>query len=134
MMKDKTTVVLMVGVAAFVTAVVARMYLGSATMVWSENTGREGFMQQEIGAPAAGDDSGVYAGIDISNGNAWSSVSAPTPLKPYEAAADDMQLFANQESTFKPECCPNSISSDTGCLCLSASEEKKLAYRGGNRA
>jgi hypothetical protein len=91
-------------------------------------------MQQEIGAPPAGDDSGVYAGIDISNGNSWSSVSAPTPLKPYEAAADEMQLFANQESTFKPECCPNSISSDTGCLCLTASEEKKLAYRGGNRA
>jgi len=60
--------------------------------------------------------------------------SAPTPLKSYEAAADDMQLFANEDSTFKPECCPNAISSDTGCLCLTAGEEKKLAYRGGNRA
>jgi hypothetical protein len=134
MMKDKTTVVLMVGAAAFVTAVLARMYLNSPTMVWSENTGREGFMEQEIGAPLDGNNSSVYAPIDISNGNSWSSVSAPTPLQPYEAAADEMQLFANQESTFKPECCPNSISSDTGCLCLSASEEKKLAYRGGNRA
>jgi len=119
----------MVGAAAFVTAVLARMYLNSPTMLWSENTGREGFMQQEIGAPASGDSMGVFGA------NAPSSLaSAPTPPKPYEAAADDMQLFANQESTFKPECCPNSISSDTGCLCLSASEEKKLAYRGGNRA
>ena len=124
-MKDKTTVVLMVGAAAFVVAIAARLFMGSS---------REGFMQQEIGAPAKGGDEGVYAGIDISNGNSWSSVSAPTPLKSYEAADDDMQLFANQESTFKPECCPNAISSDTGCLCLSASEEKKLAYRGGNRA
>ena len=133
-MKDKTTVVLMVGVAAFVMAVVARMYLASPVMVWKENTGREGFMQESIGAPT--DDNGmagVYAGIDISNGNSWSSTSAPTPLKPYEAAADDMQLFANEDATFKPECCPNSISSDTGCLCLTANEEKKLAYRGGNR-
>jgi hypothetical protein len=124
-MKDKTTVVLMVGAAAFVVAIAARLFMGSS---------REGFMQQEIGAPAKGGDEGVYAGIDISNGNSWSSTSAPTPLKSYEAADDDMQLFANQDSTFKPECCPNTISSDTGCLCLSASEEKKLAYRGGNRA
>ena len=128
-MKDKTTVVLMVGAAAFVVAVAARLFLSSVS-----EYGREGFMQKEIGAPAKGGDEGVYAGIDISNGNSWSSVSAPTPLKSYEAADDSMQLFANQESTFKPECCPNAISSDTGCLCLSASEEKKLAYRGGNRA
>ena len=124
-MTDTTTVVLMVGAAAFVVAIAARLFMGSS---------REGFMQQEIGAPAKGGDEGVYAGIDISNGNSWSSVSAPTPLKSFEAADDDMQLFANQDSTFKPECCPNTISSDTGCLCLSASEEKKLAYRGGNRA
>jgi hypothetical protein len=124
-MKDKTTVVLMVGAAAFVVAIAARLFMGSS---------REGFMQQEIGAPAKGDDEGVYAGIDISNGNSWSSANAPTPLKSFEAADDDMQLFANQDSTFKPECCPNAISSDTGCLCMSASEEKKLAYRGGNRA
>ena len=124
-MKDKTTVVLMFGVAAFVAAVVARLFLGSS---------REGFMQKEIGAPAKGGDEGVYAGIDISNGNSWSSTSAPTPLKSFEAADDEMQLFANQNSTFKPECCPNTISSDTGCLCMSAGDEKKLAYRGGNRA
>ena len=126
-MKDKTTVVLMVGAAAFVVAIAARLFLSSGS-------GRETFMQKEIGAPAKGSDDGVYAGIDISNGNSWSSANAPTPLKGYEAAADEMQLFANQESTFKPECCPNAISSDTGCLCMSASDEKKLAYRGGNRA
>ena len=124
-MKDKTTVVLMVGAAAFVVAIAARLFMGSS---------REGFMQQEIGAPVGGGDEGVYAGIDISNGNSWSSANAPTPLKSFEAADDDMQLFANQDSTFKPECCPNAISSDTGCLCMSASEEKKLAYRGGNLA
>jgi hypothetical protein len=127
-MKDKTTVVLMVGAAAFVVAVAARLFLNSTS------AGRETFMQQEIGAPLAGNDEGVYSGIDISNGNSWSSTNAPTPLKSYEAAADDMQLFANQNATFKPECCPSSITSDKGCLCLSSTEEKKLAYRGGNRA
>jgi hypothetical protein len=126
-MKDKTSVVLMVGVAAFAAAVVARLFLSSPPR-------RERFMQQEIGAPVNGGDEGVYAGIDISNGNSWSPATAPTPLKSYEAANDDLKLLAYQDSTFKPECCPNAISSDTGCLCLSASEEKKLAYRGGNRA
>ena len=128
-MKDKTTVVLMVGAAAFVVAIAARLFLNSTSAA-----GRETFMQQEIGAPATGNEEGVYAGIDISNGNSWSSTNAPTPLKSYEAAADDMQLFANQDATFKPECCPSSVTSDTGCLCMSKSDEKKLAYRGGNRA
>jgi hypothetical protein len=122
-MKDKTTVVLAVGAAAFVVALAARYYLSA---------GREGFMQHEIGAPATGGGDGAYDGIDISNGNSWSSVTAPTPLKAYEAA-DDNQLFDFQNSVFKPECCPSSITADTGCLCLTAAEEKKLAYRGGNR-
>ena len=114
-MKDKTTVVV---------ALAARYFLSA---------GREGFMQHEIGAPATGGSTdGAYDGIDISNGNSWSSVTAPTPLKGYEAA-DDNQLFDFQNSVFKPECCPSSITADTGCLCLTASEEKKLAYRGGNR-
>ena len=131
-MKDKTSVVLMVGAAAFVVAVATRLFLNSTSA--GAGAGRETFMQTERGAPVGGSDEGVYAGIDISNGNSWSSTSAPTPLKSYEAAADDMQLFANQDATFKPECCPSTISSDKGCLCLSTSDEKKLAYRGGNRA
>lgn len=122
-MKDKTTIVLAVGAAAFVVALVARYALGGS---------REGFMQQEVGAPVSDVGSGMYDGVDISNGSAWSQVSAPTPLKAYEAA-DDNQLFDFQNSVFKPECCPSSITADTGCICLTAQEEKKLAYRGGNR-
>ena len=125
-MKDKTSVVLAVGAAAFVVALAARYYLSA---------GREGFRQNEIGAPASGAGAGAggYDGIDISNGNSWSAANAPTPLKAYEAA-DDNQLFDFQNSVFKPECCPSSITADTGCLCMTATEEKKLAYRGGNRA
>jgi hypothetical protein len=124
-MKDKTSIVLAVGAAAFALAVVARFMLtGQLT--------RETFMQQDIGAPVNKDQEGAYNGIDISNGNSWSQTTAPTPLKPYEAANDN-ELFAFQNSPFKPECCPSSITADTGCLCLSASDEKSLAYRGGNR-
>lgn len=124
-MKDKTSVVLAVGLAAFAVALVSRFLLtGHVT--------RETFMQQDIGAPVGADNEGVYNGIDISNGNSWSQTTAPTPLKSYEAANDN-ELFAFQNSTFKPECCPASITADTGCLCLSDKDEKSLAYRGGNR-
>jgi hypothetical protein len=124
-MKDKTSVVLAVGFAAFAAAVIARFLLtGHLT--------RETFMQQDIGAPLGTDNEGTYNGIDISNGNAWSQTTAPTPLKGYEAANDN-ELFAFQNSTFKPECCPSSITADTGCLCVSDKDEKAMAYRGGNR-
>jgi hypothetical protein len=124
-MKDKTSIVLAVGAAAFAIAVVARFMLtGHLT--------RETFMQQDIGAPVNQNQEGAYSGIDISNGNAWSQTTAPTPLKAYEAANDN-ELFAFQNSTFKPECCPSSITADTGCLCLGDKDEKSLAYRGGNR-
>jgi hypothetical protein len=124
-MKDKTTVVLAIGVAAFALAVVSRFLLtGHLT--------REKFMQQDIGAPVGQNNEGLYSGLDISNGDSWSQTTAPTPLKAYEAANDN-ELFAFQNSPFKPECCPSSITSDTGCLCLCEKDEKSLAYRGGNR-
>jgi hypothetical protein len=121
-MKDKTTIVLAVGIAAFVAAIASRFLLG----------GREGFMQQEIGAPADGSSGGMYNGIAAMMGAPQDLRSAPTPLKAY-AAANDNEIFAFEDSTFKPECCPSSITSDSGCLCLSKQDEKSLAYRGGNR-
>jgi hypothetical protein len=124
-MKDKTSIVLAVGAAAFAIAVVSRFLL-------TGNVTREKFMQQDIGAPVNHYQDGAYNGVDISNGNSWSQTTAPTPLKPYEAANDN-ELFAFQNSPFKPECCPSSITADTGCLCLGDKDEKSLAYRGGNR-
>lgn len=121
-MKDKTSVVMGVGVAAFVVGILLRYVFAQ----------REGFFQQDVGAPVSGGEQGVYAGIDISNGNSWSPASAPVPLKPYEAA-NDSELFAFQNSTFKPECCPSGITNDVGCICMTDKEEKQLAYRGGNR-
>jgi hypothetical protein len=121
-MKDKTSVVMGVGFAAFVVGLVLRYVFVQ----------RETFFQQDIGAPVSGGEAGVYAGIDISNGSSWSPANAPVPLKPYEAANDN-EIFAFQNSTFKPECCPTGITNDTGCLCMTDKEEKQLAYRGGNR-
>jgi len=128
-MKDKTSIVLAVGVAAFAVGILSRFVLG----VGGAPTHREGFMQQEIGAPANGDTQGTYNGIDALRGVTSQDLqAAPTPLKAYEAANDN-EIFAFENSTFKPECCPSSITSDAGCLCLNKQDEKDLAYRGGNR-
>lgn len=82
---------------------------------------KEHFMQQTAGAPVDG----------VSNA-LWSSTPAPTPAKSYEVA-NDSQLFQFQDVPMKPECCPSQISGSTGCACLSEEQQKKLAYRGGNR-
>jgi hypothetical protein len=122
-MKDKTSVVMGVGLAAFMVGVLLRYVFVQ----------REGFFQKDVGAPAtAGGEVGMYAGVDISHGNSWSPAHAPTPLKAYEAANDN-EIFAFQNATFKPECCPSSITNDVGCACMTDKEEKELAYRGGNR-
>jgi hypothetical protein len=123
-MKDKTSVVLAVGAAAFAIAVISRFLL-------TGNLTRETFMQQDIGAPINQVQEGAYNGIDISNGNSWSQSTAPTPLKAYEAANDN-ELFAFQNSTFKPECCPNTYSNSMGCACMSGGQYNYLIMRGGN--
>jgi hypothetical protein len=121
-MKDKTTVLVSVIAAAFVFAILSRMALS-----------REGFAQQQLGAPVGDSSMGPYDGISLaSEENMWSSQPKPTPLKPYENADDD-QLFQYQESKFTPECCPSAITNDVGCLCATAKEENDWTTRGGNR-
>jgi hypothetical protein len=149
-LKDKTFVILAVCVGAFALALLSRFYLtgnfmhvlnvarvaGRAVMGEMAGSGRENFMQKEIGAPVDGSGTqGVYSGIDISNGNSWSESKAPVDVKGYEAH-DDNELFQYQNDKFTPECCATgstSISNDVGCLCLSKKQEKELGYRGGNR-
>jgi hypothetical protein len=59
--------------------------------------------------------------------------SAPTPLKPY-AAANDNEIFAFEHSTFKPECCPSTMSCDGGgCVCTTPEDRDLINTRGGNR-
>ena len=50
--------------------------------------------------------------------------------KPYKQRDDEMLIFA--DTPFKPECCPNTYTSSTGCACLSNDQSRWLATRGGN--
>jgi hypothetical protein len=43
----------------------------------------------------------------------------------------EMCMFHDNE--FKPECCPSTYSSSTGCACITSDQVKYLNERGGNR-
>tara|TARA_B100001059_G_C17686127_1_gene502424 strand:- start:490 stop:924 length:435 start_codon:yes stop_codon:yes gene_type:complete len=50
----------------------------------------------------------------------------PVPL-----AEGEMLMFNNNE--FKPECCPSTYTSSTGCACISQEQVNYINERGGNR-
>ena len=57
----------------------------------------------------------------------WSQYKGtPVPLPEGE-----MFMFANNE--FKPECCPSTYTSSTGCACITQEQVNYINQRGGNR-
>jgi hypothetical protein len=52
------------------------------------------------------------------------------PEQPVPLPSDELLLFANTK--FKPECCPNSYSTSSGCACMTESQYNYLVMRGGN--
>jgi hypothetical protein len=65
---------------------------------------------------------GYQTVLDRVSGN----VGTKVPLE------DTMVFYKDNE--FKPECCPSSYTSSTGCMCSSPEQVKYLAQRGGNRS
>lgn len=52
------------------------------------------------------------------------------PSQPVPLPDGEMLLFSNTE--FKPECCPNTYSTSTGCACMTVDQYDYLNNRGGN--
>jgi hypothetical protein len=52
------------------------------------------------------------------------------PQQPLPLSEGEMLLFANTQ--FKPECCPNSYSSSSGCACMTTEQYNYLKLRGSN--
>lgn len=46
---------------------------------------------------------------------------------------DDSMVFY-RDNEFKPECCPSTFSSSSGCMCTTPEQMHHLATRGGNRS
>jgi len=108
--------------------------------------GREGF----VGANTNyGESSRYNLGYNKPpNTNSWSkpdlTVTAGQPLSPGVQAIinrtpqpvplpkGEILMFAN--TPFKPECCPNTYSTSTGCACMTTDQYNYLILRGGNNA
>ena len=87
--------------------------------------------------------SGAYAPI---NTNSWNlpnlTVTPGQPLskgvkeildrkaQPVPLPEGELYMFANTE--FKPECCPNTYSTGSGCACMTTGQYNYLITRGGN--
>jgi hypothetical protein len=52
------------------------------------------------------------------------------PDQPVPLPKGEMNLFFN--TPFKPECCPNTYSTSTGCACITGKQYNWLVLRGGN--
>lgn len=124
----KTQTIFALFVAVIVVALISRVMMP-----------RETFMEKVTGAPtqsstpmgpydAVGSGSGSPLGTSADD---MTSVPASTPGRPYDVQGDNLQL---QKTSFKPSCCPSSISNDVGCACLNKDQENQITYRGGNRA
>ena len=52
------------------------------------------------------------------------------PKQPIPLPEGELDMFATTE--FKPECCPNTYSSSTGCACMTTGQYDYLRQRGSN--
>jgi hypothetical protein len=52
------------------------------------------------------------------------------PEQPIPLPEGEMLMFAN--TAFKPECCPNTYSTSTGCACMTGNQYNYLITRGSN--
>ena len=50
--------------------------------------------------------------------------------QPVPLPEDELVMFAS--TPFKPECCPNTYSTSTGCACMTGQQYNYLVTRGGN--
>jgi hypothetical protein len=117
--------------AVFVAAILAGFLLSFSS--WAPK-GKENFMQQPVGAPLNGQGIGPYDGVYLPGVAAgWlATEDVPRGTAPADSNPHPLHLLNNPSS---PSCCGKTpISTDSGCVCLSSSDEKLFESRGGNRA
>lgn len=52
------------------------------------------------------------------------------PNQPVPLHEGELNMFASTQ--FKPECCPNTYSTGSGCACMTVKQKQHLLERGGN--
>jgi hypothetical protein len=86
-------------------------------------------MQKDAGMPLDGPAMGPY---DTSPGGWMSSEHMPVGHTPQNKPIDGKLMFL-VGNTVDPKCCPAAFTTDSGCVCLSKSDENLMATRGGNK-
>lgn len=126
---QKTIVVLAFFLAALLAGYVAMSQQAPAKPADDNVDGKEKFMQREKGMPLDMEPVAGYTGTSPILG------SEPKPIseKPYDMA-NDTELFQFENNRISADCCPSAFSTDRGCVCLTDSQLKDFANRGGNRA
>ena len=84
-------------------------YMGANTASWSQPT-----LEYTKGGKL---DAGAQAILD-------------RPKQPIPLPEGELDMFATTE--FKPECCPNTYTSGTGCACMTSQQAQYLWNRAGN--
>jgi hypothetical protein len=70
----------------------------------------------------------VYSAGAVSGSDANSILNRPK--QPIPLPEGEMNMFATTQ--FKPECCPNTYSTGSGCACMTIDQYKYLRNRGSN--
>jgi hypothetical protein len=110
----------------------------------AKNSGKEGFAGANINyGQSSPYDLNNNSSIDTSSWNQPNMTVVPgQPLsqgvkdflarepQPVPLPEGEMLMFAN--TPFKPECCPNTYSTSTGCACATSKQYNYLVTRGGN--
>lgn len=129
-MVDKTTLI----VAVFVAAILAGLFVqyGMSSPLGSN---KETFMQKEAGMPLNAGGIGPYDGASLGKASGWAATEAlPVGTSPASTHLDTNKLMLLADNKVSSECCPSPFNTDTGCVCLTETDKKLMASRGGNRA
>ena len=117
--------------AFFIAAVLAGLFVQYGGM----SVPRESFMQKSAGMPLNAGGIGPYDQVSVGGAAGWAA-SEPQPVgqHPVNTPLDSNKLMLLEGNSVAPTCCPSPFSGDTGCVCLSDSDKKLFASRGGNKA
>jgi hypothetical protein len=116
--------------AFFIAAVLAGLFVQySGQMI-----PRESFMQKSAGMPLNAGGIGPYDQVSVDGAAGWAA-SEPQPVgqHPVNTPLDSNKLMLLQGNTVSSDCCPSAFTGDTGCVCLTDSDKRLFASRGGNK-
>lgn len=117
--------------AFFVAAILAGLFVQYVGQLGP----RESFMQKSAGMPLNSAGIGPYDQVSVGGSSGWAA-SEPLPVgqHPVNTPLDTNKIMLLEGNHVSADCCPSAFAGDTGCVCLTDSDKKLFASRGGNKA